>query len=356
MFKDLKIIELAGVLAGPATGMFFAELGAKVIKIENPLTGGDVTRTWKLPEEDPNSETSAYYHSVNWNKEVIYADLTRSEDREIVLTLIKESDIVISNYKRGDDIKFGVDYETLKKEVSTLIYATITGFGQDDDRPAFDVVLQAESGFMSMNGTEESGPLKMPVALIDILAAHQLKEAILLALINRMKTGHGSLVSVSLYETALASLANQASSWLMNKKVPTRLGSLHPNIAPYGETFLTADGKEIVLAIGSDKQFEILCDILCAVEIKDNELFKTNILRVKNRQPLFKKLSSYFILLHSAELVKSFNKRKIPAGIIKNIKEVLDSREAEHMILTEEKDNSEKSKRVKTVAFKTSFL
>src|ERR1035437_2769189 len=179
-FKDLKVVELAGVLAGPSVGLFFAELGAEVIKIENKKTGGDVTRSWKLPEEDKNSDVSAYFLSVNFLKKHLFLDLNAESDYKKCIAQIKNADIVIVNYKKGDDKKLKLDYATLKKINSKLIYASINGFSDTDERVAYDLILQAESGFMSVNGTPESGPLKMPVALIDIIAAHHLKEAILL--------------------------------------------------------------------------------------------------------------------------------------------------------------------------------
>jgi crotonobetainyl-CoA:carnitine CoA-transferase CaiB-like acyl-CoA transferase len=243
-FKDLKVVELANVLAGPAVGLFFAELGAHVVKVENKLTDGDVTRSWKIPSENKNTSSSAYFASVNWNKTSIFVDLRDTADRQQVMELIKDADIVISNYKPGDDEKLQMGYEQLKKINPRLIYAHISGFANASSRTAYDLILQAETGFMYMNGTPESGPLKMPVALIDILAAHQLKEGILIALIKRLQTGKGSRVSASLEHAAIASLANQASNWLMTGYNHQPSGSLHPNIAPYGELFTTADSKK----------------------------------------------------------------------------------------------------------------
>ena len=238
MLKNLKVIELASVLAGPDVGMFFAELGAKVIKVENKLLNGDVTRGWKSVNEDKTAKVSAYFSSVNYNKEYIQLNLKDENDKTKVYKLIADSDIVIANFKPGDDIKLGMDYGTLKKHNSNLIYGEINGYGSQSKRAAYDVVLQAETGFMSMNGNETSGPIKMPIALIDVLAAHQLKEGLLLALLKKEKTNKGSLVEVSLYDTALSSLKNQATNWLMNKFIPQPIGSLHPNIAPYGEIFI----------------------------------------------------------------------------------------------------------------------
>jgi crotonobetainyl-CoA:carnitine CoA-transferase CaiB-like acyl-CoA transferase len=235
MFKNLKVVELASVLAGPLTGTFFAELGAKVVKIENKLTQGDVTRTWKLPTESKENSVSAYYSAANYSKESLFLNVKDSSDYELLIEHIKDADIVISNYKPSTARKLKLDYKDLKPYNPSLIYAELTGFGGDDSRPAFDVVLQAETGFMYMNGEPHRNPVKMPVALIDVLAAHHMKEAILCALINKLKTGEGQHISMSLYECALASLANQATNWLMEGHIPQPMGTQHPNIAPYGD-------------------------------------------------------------------------------------------------------------------------
>ncbi|MFL5763279.1 MAG: CaiB/BaiF CoA transferase family protein [Bacteroidia bacterium] len=350
VFKDLKVVELANVLAGPAVGMFFAELGAKVIKIENKKQGGDVTRTWKLPTEDPGSKISAYYSSVNWNKETIFLDLTENAGKQAVYELIKTADIVITNYKKGDDKKLGMDHETLKSINPALIYGHISGFG-DSGRTAFDLVLQAETGFMFMNGNKESGPLKMPVALIDILAAHQLKEGILIAMIQRMKTGKGAKVSVSLYDAAVASLANQASNWLIANHDPQPSGSLHPNIAPYGELFETSDNALIVLAVGNDKQFANLCEIVGQKDLLTDERFQNNTSRVKNRKALFHILEAAFRKRKSEELMEQLIRFDVPAGKICSVKEVLSNEHASRLILRQEESQSIDSLRVRTAIF-----
>jgi crotonobetainyl-CoA:carnitine CoA-transferase CaiB-like acyl-CoA transferase len=349
-FKDLKVIELANVLAGPAVGLFFSELGAEVIKVENKLTNGDVTRSWKLAKEDPASVSSAYFASVNWNKKSIMLDLTKENEKQKVYDLLKTADIVITNYKPGDDLKLGMDHESIKKINPEIIYAAITGFGDDVKRTAYDLVLQAETGYMSMNGNAESGPVKMPVALIDILAAHQLKEGILIALIKRMKTGKGSRVSVSLYDSAIASLANQASNWLMTRENPQPIGSLHPNIAPYGEIFITRDNKQIVLAIGNSKQFIQLCEILGDQELISDKRFATNSDRVVKRKELFAKLQPIFQKLESDFIMKEFIKKDIPVGMIKSLKEVFNDEQAKKLINTEDFDGKE-NRNVKTAVF-----
>lgn len=333
IFKNLKVVELASVLAGPSVGMFFAELGATVIKIENKKTGGDVTRSWKLPTENPKEKTSAYYVSVNWGKQSLFLDLTDKKDLQKVYSIIKSADIVIANYKSGDAKKLKMDYTTLKKLNPKLIYGNIVGFGENDSRVAYDLVLQAETGFMSMNGTKESGPVKMPVALIDLLAAHQMKEAILIALLNRERTKKGCKINVSLYDSAISSLANQASNWLNAKHNPERIGSLHPNIAPYGEIFISKDKVQFVLAIGSDKQFNLLYEILGNENLETNTSYKTNSLRVKNRTKLQSELQKSISKKTFTFLKKSFLKNNIPFGEIKSVKDVFEDKKAQKNIL-----------------------
>lgn len=349
-FKDLKVIELASVLAGPAVGLFFAELGAEVIKIENKTTGGDVTRTWKVPEEDANNAYSAYYCSVNWRKEVRFLNLQTAEDQAVVHQMVKESDVVISNFRGDAAQKMRMDYDFLKTLNPKLIYGQITGFGENDDTVAFDVVLQAEAGFLYMTGEPGRAPVKMPVALIDLLAAHQLKEGILLALLHLYKTGAGSYISVSLFESAVAALANQATNWLMAGHIPQRLGTQHPNIAPYGDILYTKDGKAIVLAIGTERQFENLCNLL---KIKLEERFVNNSSRVNNRKDLMDVLKPAFLHYERDELLERFRNAGIPAAGIRTMPEVFEHPLAKNMILEETMPDGRVSKRVKTVVFKT---
>ena len=351
-FKELKVVELANVLAGPAVGMFFAELGADVIKIENKLTGGDVTRSWKLSVENKKSKSSAYFASVNWNKKSLFLDLNNEKEKQQVYELIKDADIIISNYKRGDDKKLGMDYSTIKKINPQLIYAHISGFGEKSNRTAYDLVLQAETGFMYMNGTPTSGPIKMPVAIIDLIAAHQLKEGVLLALIKRMKTGKGSKVTVSLFDSAIASLANQASNYLMANHNPQPIGSLHPNIAPYGEIFTTKDKKQIVLAIGSNKQFRRFCEILNIEEVALNNKFSTNQARVNNRKELFEIIRNKIMNMNSQKMMSEFINADVPAGIIKSIKEVFQNTKLSSLILSDGETEKQKKKRIKSIVFK----
>ncbi len=327
MFTGLRVLELASVLAGPGVGQFFAELGAEVIKVENLKTGGDVTRSWKISGEG-EGDLSAYFCSCNWGKKSVALDLGTTEGRRIVHRLAAKSDVVIASYKPGDAEKLGVSYEQLKATNGKIIYGQITGYGSDNERVGYDAVVQAEAGFMDLNGEADGEPLKMPVALIDILAGHQLKEALLLALLLKEKTGEGSSVEVSLIQTAIASLANQATNWLVAGKLPTRKGSAHPNIAPYGDTFMTRDGKRIILAVGNDKQFQNLCSVLGFTAGMSMASFASNQARVMHRQQLNEMLSKAILKRNSVELLNALNHDKIPAGLIQNVQEVFDMPEA----------------------------
>lgn len=346
MFKDLKVIELASVLAGPLIGTFFAELGAKVVKIENKLTGGDVTRTWRLPSESKEKPVSAYYSAANFLKESLLLNVKDALDYEILINHIKEADVVITNYKPSTARKLKLSYDDLKQYNQSLIYAELTGFGGEDSRPAFDVVLQAETGFMFMNGEPNRNPVKMPVALIDVLAAHHLKEAILYAIINKLSTGKGKHIKVSLYESALASLANQATNWLMEGHIPQPMGTQHPNIAPYGDMYNTLDGKLLVLAIGSDKQFEHLCSLL---NIEFDE-FGTNAQRLAKREALNSKISECVVQKPSTFWITELELRNIPYGIVKNMQEVFQDEKARKMLLNESIEG------VETVRVKTALV
>lgn len=333
--QDIKVVELATVLAGPHVGMFFAELGAQVVKIEHPIKK-DVTRSWKLENENPSSDVSAYFSSVNYNKKYVEADLNKEKGRDILHKELENTDVLLVNFKKGSEQKLGINYSELRKKYPRMIIGHITGFGDDDDRVAYDLILQAESGFMSINGTKESGPLKMPVAFIDVLAGHQLKEAILLSLLERVNTGKGAYIEVSLYETAVSSLVNQATNWLMGQKIPERIGSLHPNIAPYGEIFITQDQVALTFAIGSQQQFEKLCELLGAEEIITNVLFSNNQRRIKNRVVLKEKLSSKISKMYAQKILQSCREAYIPVGQIKNIMEVFEDAKSNNLILSEE--------------------
>lgn len=347
--EGLRVVELAGVLAGPAVGMFFAELGAEVIKIENRRRGGDVTRTWKTPAEDPAEKESAYYHAVNWGKQIEFRDLNDPADLEFVFQLINVADILLVNFKAGDAERYGLDVPVLRSRFPRLIIGQITGF-PDESRVAFDAVLQAESGLMSLNGAPEQGPMKLPVAFIDLFAAHQLKEGLLLALFRRAQSGDGAHVKVSLFDSAIASLANQASVYLNTGISSGRTGSLHPSIAPYGETFHCADGQCVLIACGSDEQFIALCSVLNRIPLTSDPRFMDNPSRVVNRQILHRELSSAFSLEKSCQLMEKLVRAGVPAGIVRDLPAVFSIPEARKLIL-EENRSGKSTKRVSTAVF-----
>ncbi|HEY3403852.1 MAG TPA: CaiB/BaiF CoA-transferase family protein [Ohtaekwangia sp.] len=349
IFKDLKVLELASVLAGPSVGQFFAELGADVIKVENPR-GGDVTRSWKGVGE-LTDDRSAYFCSVNWGKKSVALDLSTPDGKAYIQKIIPETDVVIASYKPGDAEKLGVDYASLTRLNAKLIYGTISGYGTDNPRVGYDAVIQAEAGFMYMNGEAKGPSLKMPVALIDVLAGHQLKEGLLLALLNRERTGKGDFVQVSLLQTAVSSLVNQATNYLVAGSIPQKHGSEHPNIAPYGDTFQTLDGQEIILAVGNDKQFQELCALLGIQQVSAAEHFKTNAQRVINRSELNILLQEAFIKFQSEDLLPKIHFAKIPAGIIQNLEQVFQLDEAKQLVL-----EGEGLKGVRTYAAKHSSV
>ena len=350
MLENLTVIDASTVLAGPSVGTFFAELGATVMKVENPNIP-DVTRSWKLENEDQESPISAYYSSVNYRKNEVALDLKKLSDHVAFLKQIETADILISNFKHGDEAKLGIADEILHRINPRLIIGKINGFGEESDRVAYDLILQAETGFMSMNGTQESGPVKMPVALIDVLAGHQLKEALLLALLERSTTGKGAVVSVSLYDTAVCSLMNQASNYLMAGKIPECIGSAHPNISPYGELFTTLDGDTVTFAIGSNAHFVKLCQFLKLEQLTADERFSENINRVKNRTALREIIEEKVKLLHTDAILQTLIAANVPVAKVKDLHEVFED-EAARALIREEDQAGIMTKRVTSIAFK----
>jgi crotonobetainyl-CoA:carnitine CoA-transferase CaiB-like acyl-CoA transferase len=347
--EGLKVVEFAGVLAGPAVGMFLAELGAAVVKIENKTTGGDMTRQWKLPGE--LAGPSAYFCSVNWGKRHMQLDLTNAADHAEALAQVAGADVVISNFKPDFARQTGLDAPALTRMYPRLIYAQLHAFADPaDPRPAFDVVVQAEAGYMHMTGNPGEPPVKMPVALLDLMAAHQLKEGILVALLERTRTGRGSTVQTSLMESALASLANQASNWLMTGNKPERMGARHPNIAPYGDIFPCADRQLLLLAVGTERQFEQLLEVLGATALLGDSRFQTNTGRVIHREALVNALTACFQKQALAYWLDKLAAAGVPAARIRDLEAVFEQPEAQNMILEETLEGIP-TRRVKTVAF-----
>ena len=348
MIENLKIIEISSVLAGPSVGMFFAELGAEVIKIENKLSGGDITRKWHQTIEDSNKQ-SAYFSSVNWGKKHVFLDFNNSNDYEKLITLIKTADIIITNFKHGDAQKFNLTFKECKNINSSIIYAQLGGFKSNPSRVAYDGIVQAETGFISINGESDRDGIKMPIALMDILAAHQLKEGILVALLKQKENSKAYCISTTLEETGYASLANQASNYLMTNLIPKKMGSLHPNIAPYGEKVITKDNVSFLLAIGTDTQFFKFSAYIGLSEtlIKKYNLNKK---RVLHRFELIKHIQEKVIKISATNFFDNCMELNIPIGRIKSIENVFESSVAQNMILEENVDN-QITKRVASIAF-----
>ncbi|TLM89245.1 CoA transferase [Hymenobacter jeollabukensis] len=327
----MRVLELAAVLAGPQVGQFLAELGAEVLKIEPPA--GDVTRTWKTPAEPADTDVSAYFACANWGKQSVVLDLRRPAGRDRVHQLAARADIVLASYKPGDAEKLQVDYATLSAWNPRLIYGQISGYGPEVPRAGYDAVVQAEAGFMHLNGEPGQPPLKMPVALMDLLAAHQLKEGLLTALYRRERTGRGALVQVSLWEAGLASLANQASTYLVTGHDPQPLGSGHPSIVPYGTVYQGADEVRLILAVGSDRQFLDLCAALERPQWAEDERFRTNGARVRHRAALEALLAGRIAEISGAELLARLAAAAVPAGAVRSVGQALSQASAAAMLL-----------------------
>ena len=333
-FAHLRVLELASVLAGPQVGQFFAELGAEVLKIESPA--GDVTRTWKTSAEmvAPEAAVSAYFSTSNWGKSSLVLDLTTAAGQTSLHRLAASADIVLASYKPGDAEKLRADYATLSKENPRLIYGHLTGYGPDNARAGYDAVLQAEAGFMHLNAAGPGQPpQKMPVAMVDLLAAHQLKEGLLTALFQRERTGRGALVQVSLLDSALASLANQAATYLMTDLDPQPLGSGHPSIVPYGTVYRAANGRQLVLAVGSDGQFRQLCAALGRPDWGADGRFATNAARVAHRAELENLLTETIAAVAGDALLADLERRAVPAGAVRSVGEALAQASAQEMLL-----------------------
>lgn len=313
---DIRVVDFSRVLAGPYCTMLLADLGADVIKIENPV-GGDDTRQWGPPWLDGQS---AYYLSVNRNKRSIALDLKQPKDLEIAHRLVETADVLVENFKVGGMAGFGLDYESLSRTNPGLIYCSITGYGQDGpyaDRPGYDFILQAEGGLMSITGPQEGQPYKAGVAIVDITAGLIASHSILGALHHREKTGQGQYIDVALLDAQLGWLANVAQNYLVSGQPPKRHGNAHPNIVPY-ETFETADGW-LALGVGNDRQYERLCILADRGDLWDDDRFQNNPGRVKHRLDLIPLWQAVFLTRTTSDWVAALMQAGIPAGPINDI-------------------------------------
>lgn len=317
--SNIRILDLSRVLAGPYCTMILGDLGAEVIKVEAP-GGSDETRRWGPPFQNG---VSAYYLSTNRNKKGVTIDLKTEEGNEAIKKLVLESDVIINNFKTGTMERLGLDYETLQALNPAIIYCSITGFGEtgpNKDMPGYDFIIQAMSGLMSITGDDRSGPQKLGVAITDILTGLYACIGIQAALLERTKSGKGQKIDISLYDSAVSALVNIGSNYLMSGKIPKALGNHHANIVPY-QTFNTSDG-EIVIAVGTDKQFKTLCAIIGKPELSADKRFLTNADRVKHRDELAPLLQAALSKKPTNYWQKRCNEENIPCGPIQNLSEV----------------------------------
>ena len=322
--QAVKVIDLSRILAGPYATMTLADFGAEVIKVESPL--GDETRTWQPPVTSEG--VSTYYSAVNRNKRSIVVDFKNDSEVARLVDLIKDADVLIENFRPGVLNKFGLDYQQLKSINPKLVYCSISGFGDREGArlPGFDLLVQALGGLMSITGEVNGTPSKVGVALVDVLAGQNAISGILLALRERDQSGEGQQVKISLLTSLLAGLTNQASGTIATGKVPTRLGNAHPSIAPY-ETFDTANGA-LAIGVGNDRQFALLLEQLKLDELKQDERFTTNAVRVEHRQELKALIEDALKDQEASQWQKSLMSAGIPAGKVNSVLEAIDFAES----------------------------
>lgn len=331
-YKNLVVIELARVLAGPWIGQVLADLGATVIKVESP--DGDETRRWGPPflrDRNGLQADAAYFHACNRGKRSIVADLKSESGRKLVCDLVARADVLIENFKVGGLRQFGLDYATLSARHPQLIYCSISGFGQDGpyaQRSGYDFLSQAMSGIMDLTGEADGEPQKMGVAFADIFTGLYGLVGVQAALAQRERTGTGQHIDVSLLDSMVGVLANQAMNYLVSGTPPRRMGNVHPNICPY-QTFATAD-EQVVIAVGNHDQFLKLCKVLGREEVGTDARYASNELRVANRDSLCAALQSAFIEWPRAKLLDSLANAGVPAAPINSLAEVFADPQVQH--------------------------
>ena len=319
--KGIRVLDLTRVLAGPWATQMLADFGAEVIKIEKPGEGDD-TRGWGPPfvkNADGSEGDAAYFQSANRGKQSVCIDMAKPEGAGLIKALAAKSDILIENFKVGGLKKYGLDYESLRTTHPGLIYCSITGFGQTGpyaNRAGYDFMIQGMAGVMSITGEPNGEPMKMGVAFSDVFAGLHAVIGIQAALIHRERTGQGQYIDISLLDSQVSVLANQALNYLVGGKVPQRLGNAHPNIVPY-QTFETSDGH-IIMAVGNDRQYAEYCKIIRAEELAKPP-YDTNRGRVENRNALIPLLAPFMKKRKTAEWVEAFETAAVPCGPINTI-------------------------------------
>ncbi|MFB2531618.1 CaiB/BaiF CoA transferase family protein [Paracoccus sp. p3-h83] len=324
----LKVVELARILAGPWIGQTLADLGAEVIKVEAPE--GDDTRRWgppfiERPRPDGSTETvAAYFHAANRGKTSVICDFADPGDLARLKALIADADVLIENFKVGGLARFGLDYASLSQANPGLVYASVTGFGQDGPRarqPGYDFLIQGMSGIMDLTGDPGGEPQKVGVAWIDIFTGLYGVIAVQAALAERARSGLGQQVDLSLLDSGVAVLANQATNHLLGGLVPTRLGNAHPNIVPY-QVFPASDGH-LIIACGNDRQFAALCRVLGLAGLADDPAYASNAARVAHRGRLCAAIAAATAARPRADLIAALEGAGVPGGPINTVAEAL---------------------------------
>jgi crotonobetainyl-CoA:carnitine CoA-transferase CaiB-like acyl-CoA transferase len=322
--KGVRVIELARVLAGPWAGQTLADLGAEVIKVERPVVGDD-TRAWGPPYAKDESgaempDMSAYFLGTNRGKESVTLDFAKPEGADLARRLIDTADIVIENFKVGGLAQYGLDYATLAARNPKLIYCSITGFGQDGPyagRAGYDFIIQGMGGLMSISGMPGGEPMKSGIAVSDLFTGFYATIGILAALHEARRTGRGKHLDFALFDAQVATLSNQALSYLVSGKVPAPMGNTHPSIVPY-QIFAAADGL-IIIAAGNDGQFARLCALAGVPDWANDPRYATNPARVVNRGELVPKLAALIAARPSRYWLEGLEAAGVPVGPINSV-------------------------------------
>jgi len=325
----VKVLDMSRILAGPTCTQLLGDYGADVIKVERPGSGDD-TRNWGPPfmkdREGQDSNESGYFLASNRNKRSLSLDISQEENVKIIKTLLKDCDVFIENFKVGSLKKFGLDYQSLSKDFPKIIYCSITGYGQNgpnSHKAGYDLIAQGYGGLMSITGGPNEEPVKVGVAVADLLCGLYACTAILAALNHRTKSGMGQNIDIALVDAQIASLVNMGTNYLLSKEDPDRVGNEHANIVPY-QVFEVYDGH-LNVAIGNDEQFKKFCDIINRSDLSENQQYSTNIMRVSNRHQLIPILKQELKKHEKDCLVDRMEKMKVPGGPINKLSEVFAS-------------------------------
>jgi len=323
----LKVLDLSRVLAGPWSAQILGDLGAEVIKIEQPGQGDD-TRRWGPPFLDDGSRDAAYYLCANRNKQSAAINLADPRGAELIRRIAAGADIVVENFRVGGLRKYGLDYASLAEVNPGLIYCSVTGFGQTGpyaDRGGYDFLIQGMSGLMSVTGRPDDepggGPMKVGIPISDLVTGLYASISILAALAHRDRTGEGQHIDMALLDTQVSLLANQASNYLNGGMLPRRLGNEHPNTVPY-QDFACADG-DILIALGNDRQFRAFCELVGRPDLPDDPRFVDNGHRSPNRHALQDELRPAIAKWKAADLIAAMEAAKLPGGKVNEIPEIL---------------------------------